>query len=388
MKIDEKGIELSTINDILDAYELQLQSKYGADFHIKPEGIIDNIANSAGFMEMSLQDQIAFLAKQFDPETAEGDWQDALYERIGVRRIAAQPTIFKKGIVGIAGFAGSARTITIRSTRTGDEFINSASFAIEDTGIVKVDFECLATGETVVNPDDTFQIVEAPNEITGIFEEDATDIAAGRGRETDDEYKLRFRNAKAQNAKATRNANSANLLQYVDNIAFLKLIDKKTDNTFEPGTLLTIVKHNTTNEIFARALFETVADGIDLLGDTSVVVKDNAGQDVTITFKNANEPKIYLNAIVKIRDGYYPNTVFANAKQNILAYIQRRVFGLQSIIYATEFIIPILETDGVEAVTSIQVRKGNEGGFVDNVQLERDEAPAFELERIVLSEPE
>ena len=58
MQIDNQGVQLSTLNDILDAFELQLQSKYGADFYIKPEGIIDNIATSAGFQEMSLQDQI------------------------------------------------------------------------------------------------------------------------------------------------------------------------------------------------------------------------------------------------------------------------------------------------------------------------------------------
>ena len=102
MIIDDKGIQLSTLSDILDAFELRLQSKYGADFYIKPEGYIDNIATSSGFQEMSLQDQIAFLAKQFDPETAEGIWQDKLYERINVYRLPATSTVFTKVILGTA----------------------------------------------------------------------------------------------------------------------------------------------------------------------------------------------------------------------------------------------------------------------------------------------
>lgn len=386
MKIDEKGIVLSTLNDILDAYELQLQSKYGADFYIKPEGVIDNIAQSSGFMEMSLQEQIAFLGKQFDPETAEGVWQDKLYERINLYRLEAQSTVFTKGIIGTPGFSAEAGSVTIRLEATGDEFVNSEAFTIEDSGAANIRFECVITGVIPVNAADTFQIVEAPNEITAISQEDATDIATGRERESDDEFRIRYRTAKAINAKATRNANIANLSKYVDNIAFLKIFDKKTDYTMEAGTLLVIAKHNTTDAAFANAVFESVTDGIDLLGDDTQVVKDRAGQDVTINWKNADEIQIDITGIIKVRDGYYPNTVIANAKQSILAYIEKRVFGLESIIYATEFIIPVLQTDGVEAVIGIQIKKHDDEEFTDSVSLSREEVPEFALERISLTE--
>ena len=388
MNIDDKGVQLSTLDDILDAFELQLQSKYGSDFYIKPEGIIDNIAESTAFQEMSLQDQIAFLAKQFDPETAEGVWQDKLYERINVYRLPATSTVFTKGILGTAGYQGTAGSITIRNEATGDEFTNSKGYTIEDTGTVNVDFQCIITGVITVNAGDTFQIVEAPNEVTGISTDDATDIAAGRERESDDNFRIRFRTAKAINAKATRNANEANLSSYVDNIAFLKIIDKKTDNEYEAGTLKVIAKHNTTDQNFAVAIFNTVADGIDLLGDDSAVVTDTAGQPVTINWQNAADVAIDIQGTITVRDGYYPNTVITNAKQNILNYIQERVFGLQSIIYATEFIIPIYQTEGIDAVIGVQIKKHSESTFVDNITLELDEVPQFTLGNINLIEQE
>jgi len=102
MIADEKGIQLDTLNDILDAYELQLQGKYGSDFHIKPEGVIDNIANSAGFMELSLQQQIAFLTKNLDPETAEGIYQDWIYERQGCYRLKPKKSIIELNVLGSA----------------------------------------------------------------------------------------------------------------------------------------------------------------------------------------------------------------------------------------------------------------------------------------------
>ncbi len=387
MKIDESGYSLSTAGDILSAYEEQLQQKFGSDFYIKPEGVIDNIVNSSGVMEILLQNQIASLARQFDPESSQKSWQDALYERIGVSRLDEQATVFKKKILGTAGYAGAAGAVTIRSKSTNDEFVNTSDFTIEDDGTAEIEFECVVAGAVSVNASDSFVIVEGPNEVTGISADDAVQIAIGRERESDSDFRLRFRNSKAQNARATRNANEANLLKYVDNIAFLKIIDKKTDNSFDAGTIKIIAKHNTTDENFAKAVFDSVADGIDLLGDTSVIVKDNSGQDVTINWKNADEINLDIKATVKVRNGYYPNTVFANVKQNILAYIEKRVFGLQSIVYATEFIIPVLEVDGVEAVVEILVKKSSDEEFSDNISLSREEVPAFASERITLNEP-
>ena len=387
MKIDESGYSLSTAGDILSAYEEQLQQKFGSDFYIKPEGVIDNIVNSSGVMEILLQNQIASLARQFDPESSQKSWQDALYERIGVSRLDEQATVFKKKILGTAGYAGAAGAVTIRSKSTNDEFVNTSDFTIEDDGTAEIEFECVVAGAVSVNASDSFVIVEGPNEVTGISSDDAAQIAIGRERESDSDFRLRFRNSKAQNARATRNANEANLLKYVDNIAFLKIIDKKTDNSFDAGTIKIIAKHNTTDENFAKAVFDSVADGIDLLGDTSVIVKDNSGQDVTINWKNADEINLDIKATVKVRNGYYPNTVFANVKQNILAYIEKRVFGLQSIVYATEFIIPVLEVDGVEAVVEILVKKSSDEEFSDNISLSREEVPAFASERITLNEP-
>ena len=388
MIIDEQGVQLSTLSDILDAFELQLQSKYGADFYIKPEGIIDNLVTSAGFQEMSLQDQIAFLSKQFDPETAEGVWQDKLYERINVTRLPATRTVFTKEILGTAGFQGDAGSITIRNEATGDEFTNINAYVTEDTGSVNIDFQCVITGVITVNAADTFQIVEAPDSVTGVSTNNATDIAIGRDVESDDDYRIRYRTAKAINSKASRIANEANLVNYVDNIAFLKILDKKTDAQQEAGTLRIIAKHNTTDQQFAEAIFDTVADGIDLLGDDSAVVTDTEGQTVTINWQNATDVLIDIKGTITIRDGYYPNTVITNAKQNILNYIKQRVFGLESIIYATEFIIPIYQTQGVDAVINVKIKKHDDDTFVDSLNLEINEVPQFLTENINLIEQE
>ena len=119
MKIDKNGYKLTSADNILTAMEKNLQKNFGSDFYIKPEGVIDNIAFAVAMMEIDLQNQIAFLAKQFDPETAEDIWQDALYQRIGLTRLAEKPTVFTKKIKGTVGYSGKSNTIFIKSVFSG-----------------------------------------------------------------------------------------------------------------------------------------------------------------------------------------------------------------------------------------------------------------------------
>lgn len=385
MQIDNQGITLDTMQDIISADEVQLQGTYGADFYIKPEGVIDNIFASAAFMEMDLQGQIAFLTKQFDPETAEGIWQDALYERIGVQRIEAQPTTFKQRVNGTAGFTGVAGDITIRSDLTGEEFTNTEGYTLTADGVI-LTFECVVAGATEVQAAETFKIVTAPDAVSGLATSAITDIDIGRNRETDSEYRARYRNSKAIDAKATRNANIANLSKYVDNENYLAILDKKNDQSMDAGEIEIIAKHNTTDAIFADAIFNTVADGIDFIGNTSVTLQDASGEDVTIKFYKADEIAIDFNITATIKSGYVQDTVFNNAKNAIINYVQNiHIFGLNSILFATEFIVPLLQTDGMAAVTEIQIKKHSDVNYSDSIQLTQFEIPTFDTANMTIT---
>ena len=382
MIIDNNGLELDSLSNILNNYEEELKLKYGKDFFIHPEGVIDNIATVSGILNMHLQEQIAKLAKEFDPEATEDVWQDALYERIGVTRLLSQKSTFVLKVQGAANLICNAHSMTIRLKSDNNEFENISEFTTDENGVALVDFQCVIDGAIEVKSTDEFLIVTAPDGITSVAQADDLQFSIGRERESDNEFRIRFRNSKALNAKATHNACIANLSKYVDDTKFLRIVDKKVDDSFEPGNVKIIAYHNTTDNIFANAIFDTIGCGINLLGDTEITVYDREDQPVKIRFQNAEEVEVSIEAEVKVRSGYYPNTVFNKAKENILKYIEERVFGLESIVYATEFIIPILETEGVEAVQSIKVKRNNiDQEFKDNVALTREQVPIFATER-------
>lgn len=387
MQIDDQGFEMSDLDELLLDYQNELKTRYGNDFTIKPEGVIDNIAVSNCYLNMKLEEQIAFLLKQFDPETAEGKWQDALYERIGIYRLQPQKTTFNCKIQGTPSLVCPAGTITIRSKTDNNEFENVSEVTIREAGSAIVAFQCVAEGPVEVNDTDEFTIVTAPTGITSVVCAEDIKLSIGRDEESDKEFRERFHNSKALNAKATRNACLANLSKYVDNIAFLNIIDKNVDETLEPGTIKIIAHHNTTDEIFARTILDTVAIGIQYLGDIEIPIYRNSAKPEIVRFQKAEEININIMADVKVRSGYYPNTVFNKVKENILKYIKERVFGLESTIYATEFIVPILETDGVEAVQNIKVKRSDtDVEYLDNVSLTREQIPIFAAERIILNE--
>ena len=376
MQIDKQGLTVDSFNIITDLIEEQLQNTYGTNFQIKAEGIIDNIITSNSCMNILIQRQIAELARQFDPESATGKYQDALYERIGVSRLEAQKSTFVCKVQGAANLKCAAGSMTIRSKSDKNEFDNISEFVTGEDGTALVDFQCVLDGAIEVKSSDEFDIVIAPDGITAVAPADDIQFAIGRERESDDEFRIRFRNAKATNAKATRNAVFANLSKYVDNVAFLKLLDVNTDKDIPAGAIKIIAHHNTTDNIFAQAILDNICYGPEPLGNTEVTVYDSEDIPVIMRFQKASEIPINITAEIKIRSGYYTNTVFNKVKENILKYIEERVFGLGSIIYATEFIIPILETDGVEAVQSIKVkRNGIDEEYMDNVTLTNEQVP-------------
>lgn len=387
MKIDAQGYTLDKLEDILSAVENSLRGKYGDDFYIEPKSVISNIFTSVAFQEMNLQEQIAFLIKQFDPEQAEDEFQDALYERLLVYRIKAEKTVVERTIVGAAGLSVAAGSITIRNKATLDEFVNKDTVLIGEDGRVVADFECVLFGPIDLPENAEIEVLSMPIGITGVETDENPKIDLGRDRETDEEFRVRFRKEKSKNAKATRNANYSNLGKYVDDASYLNIIDKKTDGAMNPGEVKIVANHNTTDTIFANAIFETVADGIDTVGTSTFTVKDSVGEDVVINWINASFTQIAISANLKIKAGFLFTSVSNAIKKAIIEYINsERIYGLGQTVYANEFIIPTYKVDGVENITNLKVGIYDSGVMADSQEIISTSLAMFNTDWITVNE--
>ena len=386
MNIDSQGYTLDTLDDILSAFETFLRDKYGDDFYIQAKSVISNIFTTVAFQEMSLQEQIAFLIKQFDPEQAEDEFQDALYERLLVYRIKAEKTVVERTIVGAAGLSVAAGEVSFRNKATLDEFVNKDTVIIGEDGSVVADFECVLFGAIDLPENAEIEVLSMPIGVTGVETGEEPKIDMGRARETNEEYRVRFRKEKSRNAKATRNANYTNLGQYVDDMSYLNIVDKKTDNTMNAGEVKIVVNHNTTDTTFANAIFNTVADGIDTIGTTSVTVKDNANEDVEINWINASFTQIAIEGDLKVKSGFFYQSVANAVKNSILEYVQKRIYGLGQTVYANEFMIPAYEVEGVENLTNLQVGIYGSGSMSDSQTVIDTSLAMFNTDWITLNE--
>ena len=188
MKIDENGLNIDTFRNIVDEMENELKSFYGNDFTIRPEGVIDNFISTFSILTLKLQEQIADLSSQYDPEKATKEWQDALYERIGVTRLEAQKSTFVLKVQGAANLVCSAGSMTIRSQTDNNEFENISEFTTDSDGVALVDFQCVIDGAIEVKSTDEFLIVTAPDGITSVSQADDLQFSIGRERESDNDY--------------------------------------------------------------------------------------------------------------------------------------------------------------------------------------------------------
>src|SRR5574344_1636715 len=98
MIINSNGIEPFTIETYLGYWTAQLKEKFGADFVIKAQSFISNLATTSSFINLGLEQQIEYLVKQLNPYTAEGIFQDALYALIGLVRRFATYTVVQRTI--------------------------------------------------------------------------------------------------------------------------------------------------------------------------------------------------------------------------------------------------------------------------------------------------
>ena len=101
-------------------------------------------------------------------------------------------------------------------------------------------------------------------------------------------------------------------------------------------------------------------------------------------FHNAQTIPICIKATLLIDNSFQETEVFQNIKSEISEYVKKKGFGLESTIYSTEFIVPILNTKGVVAVTEIEIKREPDFNYTDKITLAYDEVPVFTTQNIHL----
>lgn len=390
MKINEKGFVLSTLDENLTTWTTALRTVFGNDFNIKKEGVVDNVATASSLSKMDIENQIAFLIKQLNPYTSEGEWQDRLYSLIGLTRRQATYTVVSRTCSGTPNTVIAAGALTIENSSTKDQFKNNDPINFDSTGKAFGSFTAEESGAIDLPTNASIRIITPLANLASVYYEQGNTIRIGQEYETDEEFRKRWMLNSSTASANTDDGLEKALLELVNPDSDLQIFDNRTGETVDgiPAHSLRIVINTAyDDETVAQTIFKHLVDGnmFGLQGAISVKVTDSEGESETIKFDRAEVQDIYIQIRVAVQNRISMATIQTEIKDNIIAYITKHRFDMGSIIYANMFAASVYEVNGVAGISQLKISKNNLN-WVDQIQLTKTQVPNFDSTRIQVYE--
>lgn len=392
MKINKNGFTLSTLNENLQVWVDRLKSVFGNDFVIKKEGAVDNIATSSSLSIMDLENQVAFLIKQLNPNTAEGEWQDKLYSLIGLKRRQATYTVVSRTVEGTPNTEVPVGALMFENASTKDQFKNNDVIQIGENGLGIGSFTAEESGAIDLPEDSSLNIITPLENVTGVYFTTGNLVLLGEDYENDADFRERWQLTSSQASANTTDGLYKALLDLVETKSDLKIFENRTGEEVNgiPAHSQRIVLNSAyDDETIANVIMKHLVDGnmFGLQGLVSVEVQDSEGSTEVIKFDRAEILSVFLKVKVTIKDNIPLATAQQMIKDNILKYITENKFDMGSTIWANMFASAIYQIEGVTAITELQI-SSNGSDWVDSVKLNSTQVPSFDSTRIQVYEEE
>lgn len=338
--------------------------------------------------------EILYLSNMFNPNVAEGRWQDALGHIYFLNRHFAEPTVVTCQLTGLNGTVIPYGAL-VKST-DGWTFICNRSVTIGESGTAETSFRLSENGPIEVPAHSVTSIV------TTIPGWDTVDnIAAGaigRDLETRFEFENRRAASVAMNAHGSVSAIYGAIAD-LPNVLDCKVLENIGPNpnvqfgVTVPGHGITVCVYGGINDDIAEVIYRKKDNGCDTGGNWAVSYSppDIPGNPVynylilrpstvsfwiKVTLGSGSTPtsgQIDALKTALFQDFYGINAISGNPR-----------IGLASTIYAARFYCPALAVDGIQNVQSIEIALGNTTPttYGDIVVINGDQEPVIATSNI------
>lgn len=386
MIINSTGITKSDLTDYLAFWTTKMREMYGNDFVIRKEGLVDNIATAGSLTCMALEDVMLYLAKQMNPYTVEGEFQDALYALVGLTRNYASFTTVTRTIEGTVGTVCDVGSVRFKNSATDDIFELNTAVTIGSDGKAVGSFTAIELGAIELEPEALLNIVDAPEGVVGVYYSEGNVTTVGDDYEDDSEFRLRWLATNSVKGGNTQGGMYAALLPLCDNSTRNLVITQNRTNltvdSIPAHSMQIVIKSAESDTTIANTIFDNLMDGVGLYGDIDVVVKDISGTDETISFSRAVGVPIYFNVEVVLKEGYILAQVRDSIKQ---AIVDNFDYAMGERIIANDFYQYINEIVGVDYVTTLEV-SDDDITYSSTLPLEFNEFGTVEVDDITVAE--
>lgn len=362
------GVTMPDSSQILAMVQDWWAAALGDDLNTNPATPQGQIMASEAAAIQDKNSQLLYVAQMFDPQTAEGQWQDALAKIYFLTRKPAQATVVQVLCTGLAGTVipgsdTSAEPAQVQTTG-GTILTCTETGTIGANGTVTLDFAAAAPGPLEIAADSISGIVQAiPGWDTAQNPEAGI---TGENTETRTEFEARRYASVALNARSVAGAVYAEVGQ-LPGVLDLVVRQNRTsaplvvdEVTLAPHSIFVNVLGGENADI-AQAIYNSLSAGCDYNGNTSVVVTDAiTGAQENVTFTRPEAMPIGVNVTIR-KNSQTPSNVEALIKSALVANFygestscsvpQERVH-MGDDLYSSRFYPSILDL-GVSEVESI-----------------------------------
>ena len=296
--LNENGFQRKTYSDIVDEMEDKAKEQFGEDVNTSsrtPLGIIFRIIAwfLAGVWDIAERVyNSGFVSK------SEGVQLDRLGNNNGITREPARESYATLEITGEPGHTVEEETQFATESDIYFEVLEEAT--IDNSGKALVDVISVDKGEINNVAANTITVQAEPTEnITSVTNIESA--AGGIDIEIDSEYRARIKRSVEGSSASTHSGVIAALIK----TAGVRSANVVMNNTMEvdadgnpPKSIHAYVLGGIKEDV-ADSIFNSVAAGIETVGNQSVVITDLSGIDHTVYFDFAQEVKIYVRLELK-----------------------------------------------------------------------------------------
>ena len=302
-----------------------------------------------------------YLAKNMNPYTAEGEWQDALYLLVGLTRRFASYTTITRTISGLENQVCEVGSIRFKNSATDDIFELNTEVTLDANGVGVGSFTAIELGAIELESTATLEIVDAPEGGEAVYYSSGNITTGGDDFEDDSEFRLRWIATNSVKSSNTEGGMRKALLPLCDNEPKNIIIRQNRNievyEDLDLHTMNIVLKTAESNETIAETILENLVDGLGLAGTTTVTLQDSENNDIDISFTKGEDLPIKFYIEIVLLDGATLAQVTKDIKNAIINHFD---YGLGERIIANDFYQYINAVDGVDYVTSLEIKAPGE----------------------------
>lgn len=359
MQYNSKGLTPDTLEDFLKYWTVKMQPTFGNDFQITKESTIGNICTASSLVAMDYEEELLFRDKNMNPYTAEDEYQDALYRLIGLERTYADYTVVQRTVEGTPNTVAEKGSILFRNKTTQDQFKLNDDCQIGENGKGVGSFTAEELGAIDLPNEALCEIITAPTNVVGVYYSQGNQIQIGTDYESDAEFRNRWQQTQSLANSDTEGGIKKYLLPYAIDKSGKNVNVRQNRNTLKyadvPLHSMNIVINSAyDDETIADVIFKHLKDGVGLVGDIEISLKDSEGQKEIIAFSRAELIPVSFKVEVALKDNVYLTQVKANIKSAIKDNFHPY---MDEDIVANKYIQYIDAVEGIDYTKSIKVSK-------------------------------